>query len=209
VEQEQIAAAVAVEREALAGLLETLTPEQLETPSLCHGWSVHHVAAHLTFLWSISTPGFVWRVLRARGSFPRAVDVLTRELVRTPIHEIAASMRANAHNTKHPPIGLIAPLTDVIVHGYDIRRPLGVRREVPKDAVQASLEFVTSGRDRGTFLPRKRLQGLRLVAKDIEWSWGDGAEITGPGQSLLCAAMGRRPALEELDGAVPVLDARL
>ena len=208
-EQEQIAAAVAVEREALAGLLETLTPAQLETPSLCHGWTVHHVAAHLTFLWSVSTPAFMWRVLRARGSFPRAVDVLTTELVRRPIHEITASMRANAHNTKHPPVGLVAPLTDVIVHGDDIRRPLGIRRVVPHDAVRAALEFVTSGRDRGTFLPRKRLQGLRLVAEDMDWTWGDGAEITGPGQSLLMGAMGRRPALDDLHGAVPVLDARL
>lgn len=206
--KEKIAEAVAVERMALAELLESLTPEQAATPSLCHGWSVHHVAAHLTFLWQVSTPAFVWRVVKARGSFPRAVDVLTRELVKVPLHELAATLRANAHNPKHPPVGPAAPLTDVIVHGDDIRRPLGVRREVPADALRVALDFTTSGRDRGTFLPRKRLAGLRLVADDLDWSWGQGHEVRGPAQSLLLGAMGRRAALADLQGG-PLLEARL
>lgn len=205
----EIAEAVAVERLALASLLETLTPEQIDLPSLCGGWTVHHVAAHLTTLWSVSMPSMVWRVVKARGSFPRAVEALTQELAKRPINELAASVRAHAGHRKHPPGMPAAPLTDVIVHGEDIRRPVGVRREVPEAALRCALEFITSGRDHGTFLPRRRLQGLRLVATDMDWAWGSGDEVRGPALSLLLAAMGRRVALADLTGATPVLDARL
>jgi uncharacterized protein (TIGR03083 family) len=38
---------VHAERRALAADLADLTPEQWETPSLCAGWSVHDVLAHM------------------------------------------------------------------------------------------------------------------------------------------------------------------
>ncbi len=38
---------VAAERRAIADLLDTLTPEQWETPSLCGAWTVRDLAAHL------------------------------------------------------------------------------------------------------------------------------------------------------------------
>ena len=40
-------ATIATERRAFADTLETFTQEQWETPSLCEGWLVKDVAAHL------------------------------------------------------------------------------------------------------------------------------------------------------------------
>ncbi|MEQ1701413.1 MAG: maleylpyruvate isomerase family mycothiol-dependent enzyme [Ilumatobacteraceae bacterium] len=206
---DEVFEAVAAERLALADMLEGLTPEQLSTPSLCAGWTVQEIGAHLTFLWTVSFPLMMWRVVKARGSFPRAVDRLTRERGHQPIDEIVAGLRANAHFRKHPPGVPQAPLTDAIVHGEDVRIPLGITREVPLPAVRIALDFVTSGRDRGTFLPRGRLQGLRLVATDQDWAWGKGEEISGPSLPLLTGVMGRTPALHALGGAVGVLQARV
>ena len=36
------------QRSRTAALLEGLAPEQWDHPSLCDGWTVRHVAAHLT-----------------------------------------------------------------------------------------------------------------------------------------------------------------
>ena len=201
--------ATAAERRAIADWLEGLTPEQLATPSLCDGWTVQDVAAHLTTLWSVSFPAMTWRIMKAGGSFPKAVDRLTHDLGKQPVGQLVAGLRANATNGKHPPTVPAAPLTDAIVHGEDMRRPLGVVREVPLPAVRLALDFVTSGRDRGTFVPRGRLRGLRLVATDQDWSWGKGDEICGASLSLLLGALGRKVALPELTGAAEVLQGRL
>lgn len=208
-DKDEIFAAIAVERLALADLLEGLTPEQLATPSLCDGWTVQDIGAHLTFLWAVPFATMAWRITKARGSFAKAVFHLTKEMGQQPIEQIVAGLRANATNRKHPPGLPPAPLTDVIVHGEDVRVPLGIVREVPLPAVRIALDFVTSGRDRGTFLPRGRLQGLRLVATDQDWVWGKGEEISGPSQALLAGVMGRMPALQSLHGAVGVLQARV
>ena len=127
---DEVFEAVAAERLALADMLEGLTPEQLATPSLCAGWSVQNIGAHLTFLWTVPFPSMMWRVIAARGSFPKAVDGLTKEWGRTSIAEIVAGLRAHAHHRKHPPGLPPAPLTDVIVHGEDARIPLGIVRGV-------------------------------------------------------------------------------
>ncbi len=202
--------AIAAERRAIADWLEGLTPEQLATPSLCEGWTVQDVAAHLTTLCSVSFPAMTWRIMKAGGSFPKAVDRLTHDLSRRrPTSALVAGLRANATNGKHPPTVPAAPLTDAIVHGEDMRRPLGAVRDVPLPAARTALEFVASGRDRGTFVPRGRLRGLRLVATDQDWASGEGDEIRGASLPLLLGALGRKVALPELTGAVNALQGRL
>lgn len=201
-------AAVAAERLSLAELLETLTPLQLGTPSLCAGWTVQHVAAHLTTLFNVTMPHMTIRIARHRFNFDKAVNEVTNELARRPIEQTLAELRANASNSKHPPSAPFAPLTDVIVHGEDIRRPLGVHRDVPFASTAAAMSFVTGGRARG-FLPGSRIRGLRFQATDGDGVWGAGQLIHGPALSLLLAVMGRRVALSDLGGAVGLLDARL
>jgi hypothetical protein len=55
----------------------------------------------------------------------------------------------------------------------------------------------------------KRAHGLRLVATDVEWTWGDGPEVRGTGEALLVALTGRPAALDDLTGdGVPSLRSR-
>ena len=205
---EQISAALADERMALADLLESLTSEQLRTWSLCAGWRVHDVAGHLTALFNVSMMSMLMRVVTKGFSVSKASQEFTSELAARPIAEIAQQLRDNASNRKHPPTLPMAPLAEIIVHGEDIRRPLGITGEIPFERVSAAMDFVTGGRAIG-FLPASRIRGLRFTATDGDGIWGSGQIVHGPALSLLMGAMGRRVAFAELGGAVEVLSDRL
>jgi len=200
---------IADERRGLADLFESLTPVQLASPSLCEGWSVKHVAAHVTTLFNVSMPRMAFRILGEQLSAARAIDQLTQQMATRPIEGIVAQLRDFADDRRHPPGRPLAPLADLVIHGEDVRRPLGIRRTVPLDRVKAAMGFVCGGRTVG-FLPSSRIRGLRFVATDADASWGQGgAVIHGPTLSLLLAVMGRRDALGDLGGAVHLLIDRL
>jgi uncharacterized protein (TIGR03083 family) len=94
-----------------------------------------------------------------------------------------------------------------MIHHQDIRRPLGVPREVPPDRLVEALDFSL----RAPVLPtRQNVAGVRAVASDVDWQHGDGPEIHGPGEAFLMALAGRAHALDELDGpGVAVLTERV
>jgi uncharacterized protein (TIGR03083 family) len=109
--------AVADERRDIASLLEQLNTAQLLTPSLCGGWDVTTVAAHLVSVFSDSFWAFQWMALR-RGGVDRASDHLARRRAGLPASEIAATLRRHADRPLSPPItGPVSGLTDVLVHG--------------------------------------------------------------------------------------------
>jgi uncharacterized protein (TIGR03083 family) len=84
-------AAVADERRRIARLLDGLDPAQLATPSLCAGWDVKTVAAHVVSTVTDGTPAFLRLALR-RGSMARAIDELARRGAQLPAAEVAASL---------------------------------------------------------------------------------------------------------------------
>lgn len=96
------------------------------------------------------------------------------------------------------PAPVLAMLGEIVVHGEDIRQPLGLVGRTSPEAVTACLAMYS----RANFPvgAKKRISGLRLVATDISWSHGDGPEVSGPGHALLLAIVGRPPGLESLDG---------
>jgi uncharacterized protein (TIGR03083 family) len=150
--------------------------------------------------WSVSVPAMALQVLRHRGSVARAFDAATRELARRPVEEIVSSLRAHANDATHAPRMPAAPLIDTIVHGDDLRQPLGIVHDVPGASIRRALDQLVVFRDLGAFLPRSRVKGLRLVATDLDWSWGDGAEVSGPARAVLSGVLGRRDAVAELGG---------
>lgn len=186
-------------RRALADLLESLTQEQLATPSLCAGWDVRTVTAHVATAVSLPKRAFVTALLR-HGTPHRANDAVARAQAARPVAETVETLRRHADNPFAPPVvGVRGPLTDVLVHTGDVRVPLGLPHDPPADAVRTALGFVTDGRPVG-FVARGRIAGLRLVAGDLGWSWGDGPLVTGRGIDLLMAACGRTALLPRLDG---------
>ena len=203
-------AEIADERRAVADLLTGLTSEQLATPSLCRGWSVHDVAAHLVVPLEVSMPKFALTMLACRGSFDRANDRLTRQQARRPIGDLVEVLRRKAESRFTPPgAGPEAPLTDLLVHGLDLRWPLGLDRDLPEERVQKVLTFLTSPAARG-MVRKGSLEGLRLEADDVDWAHGSGPLVRGRAEVLLLALTGRASAVEHLGGdGAPVLAARL
>ena len=122
------------ERGSLADLLEQLPPDGWERPSLCAGWRVRDVAAHLA-LAHMGARAAVPALLRARGSFDRMVDRTARAHAVVPTAQVVAEIRAMRGSRRHA-VGtsIVEPLTDVLVHGQDIARPLGLVRPVPPAA---------------------------------------------------------------------------
>lgn len=203
-------AAIAEERRAVAGMLSELTPEQRSVPSLCQGWSVHDVAAHLVVPLEVGLPRFLLTMLVCGGDFDRANERLTRQQARRPFEEIVDVLRRRAGSRFTPPgSGPEAPLTDLLVHGLDIRWPLGLGRRVPEERLHTSLTFLTSRSARGLVAPGT-LDGLRFEADDVGWTHGDGPTVSGPAEALLLVLTGRGAALGALAGdGLPALRARL
>ena len=207
--REQIFGAVAAECRRIADLLDALDENALATPSLCAGWDVKTVAAHLVSVFADSFWTFQRTALR-HGGVHRAMDELARRGARTPTAEIAQTLRQRADHRLNPPVtGPLSGLTDVLVHGGDIRIPLGLPFRPDGEQVGWALDFLTGARPFG-FVPRGRLREIALHSMDIGRSWGMGAEIRGPAALLMMAAAGRVDILGMLDGpGVTVLRKRL
>ena len=209
VDKEFVFTAVANERRGIAALIDGLDEVQLATPSLCEGWDIKTVAAHLVSVFADGFWVFQWMAIRRR-SVHRAIDELARGRAQAPARQIAASLRGGADHRLSPPItGPLSGLTDVLVHGDDIRIPLGMPFEPDPQLTCLALDFLT-GSVALAFVPFGRLRGIRFKATDIDRSWGNGAEIRGPARALMLAASGRDVWLDRLDGpGLPVLRNRL
>ncbi|WP_189079132.1 maleylpyruvate isomerase family mycothiol-dependent enzyme [Mangrovihabitans endophyticus] len=193
-------AAIADERHRVADLLDSLTPAQLDMMSLCSRWTVKQVAGHLVA--AVDTPprALPPLVLRSGLNLHRANIRLAVRAAERPAGEMAATLRERAnHPVKPPVVGLRGQLTDLQVHGQDIRRPLGLPHGLRLDRLHASLDFLTGGRAIG-FTPRRRVADLRFESTDLDWSWGTGAVVAGPAEALMMAMTGRAVVLGELDG---------
>lgn len=98
-------------------------------------------------------------------------------------------------------------LTDGVVHHQDIRRPLGLLREIPAERLRVVLDVA---RTAPTIGAAKRIRGLTLVATDLDRTTGAGPVVEGPAESLLMALAGRRGVAAELSGpGRPTLGERL
>lgn len=198
-----LSAAIATERRSLADLLETLTPGQQQAHSLCSAWTVRQVAGHLVMPMEVGLPGFMVAMLRHRGDFDRANDALTRKQAHRPFAEIVGILRDKADHRFTPPgQGPEAPLTEVLVHGLDIARPLGLTHTVVPEHLRVALDHLAIPAAKARAAD-SGLTGLRLLADDLDWSHGEGPEVTGSATSLLLALAGRDVGWEDLSGAVP------
>lgn len=194
------------ERDDIAALLANLTSDQWEAPTLCAGWRVRDVVAHMVSYDHLNARGLARRFVKGRFVYANEVGVdefrvySTGELLEFFVrHRQPRGLTAGFG-------GMIA-LVDGLIHHQDIRRPLGLPRTVPEDRLRYVLARTPGNPRLGA---RRRIHGLRLSATDLEWCHGRGAEISGPAESLLMAMAGRHGITGELAGpGVPILAARL
>ncbi|WP_164701143.1 maleylpyruvate isomerase family mycothiol-dependent enzyme [Modestobacter sp. KNN46-3] len=186
------------ERSTLADLLEELAPAEWEHPSLCAGWRVRDVAAHLT-LAHTGAASALPALVRARGSFDRMVHDTACAASVAPPAQLVAGIRAMVGSRRHA-VGTtqLEPLIDVLVHGQDIAVPLGRERAVPPAAAAAAATRVWSMG--WPFWARRRLRGVQLVATDSDWHAGSGPVVQGSTGALLMVLTGRRCGVAQLSG---------
>ena len=200
-ENTEIVPALADERRSLADLLDGLDREEWRRPSLCDGWSVEDVVAHLTLATRLSKPAAIARVLGARGDINRMIgDAARHRSARYAPADLVAQLRETADSPRRP-LGTQEwdPLVDVLVHAQDVARPVGRSPDMALDRVHPALDHVWSSSFYGA---AKRFAGLRLVATDADWSRGEGdREVRGPASGLLLLATGRRAGLERVTGS--------
>ena len=196
------------ERLALADLLDGLSPQQWAAPSLCAGWTIQQAAGHVVAGAEQTGPRFLGGMAMSGFRFDSMTERDARRLGALSPQEIIARLRARTTTTNHPPAPVMAMLGEAVVHGEDIRRPLGVQEEPSADAVGACLDmFKKANFPVGA---KKRIKGVRLVATDADWAHGAGPEVRGPRLSLLLAMTGRAPGLDSLSGdGVDVLRSRV
>ncbi|WP_031079374.1 maleylpyruvate isomerase family mycothiol-dependent enzyme [Streptomyces sp. NRRL S-118] len=191
---------IAAERRDIADLLDGLTAPQWDAPSLCAGWRVREVAAHMSMGFRYSFPQVAARLVRARGNLHRMTDRLAREDAATASTEqLAAWLRDNALHPWTPPVGgLASALGHDVVHGLDITVALGLDRRVPADRVRVLLDHVTY---RSAKFFGADLTGVQLRADDADWVFGTGTPLAGSAQDLLLVAFGRKLPAGRLRGA--------
>ncbi len=185
------------ERTELAEFLATLSPQQWEHDSLCAGWSIKDVVAHMISYEELGAVGLFERF--ARGRVVRANQVGVDEYSSLTPEQLVSFLAAHVQ-----PRGLTAgfggmiALVDGTIHHQDIRRSLALPRTVPPDRLDRVLRLMPLNPRLG--VPR-RIRGLRLRADDIDWTHGRGREVVGTGEALLMAMAGRPSVLGELSGA--------
>jgi uncharacterized protein (TIGR03083 family) len=207
-ERGQIHAATAQERRRVADLIDDLDEAQLATPSLCAGWDVKTVGAHL--LSFVADGTFRMMCLAARrGGSDRAIDELARCKAQLSAGEIAAGLRDLADRRYwRPPPQAPGLLAEVLAHSGDMRIPLGRPFEPDPELITTALDFLTGPIPIG-LVPLGRQRGIRWHATDIDRAWGRGQEVRGRGADLLMAAVGRTAVFDVLHGpGLPLLRAR-
>ena len=187
------------ERAALVETLDGLTPEQWASPSLCSGWTVKLAAAHVVAGAEQTPPRFARRLVASGFRFNTMID---RDACHVgALGEVAIVYRLvgaddddeQACRRRSRPM-----LGEVVVHGADIRRPLGLPDGSSPAAVVACLELYKAANfPVGT---KRRIAGLRMVATDVDWTHGEGPRY-GAVETLLLVMTGRRGADDDLTGA--------
>ncbi|MFB7089472.1 maleylpyruvate isomerase family mycothiol-dependent enzyme [Streptomyces sp. NPDC056296] len=189
---------IRAERAALAADLGDMTDERWETPSLCAGLTVREVLAHLTAGASLDTVRWMAGVIRCRFDFDKQVAMRLAEQLGTTPAETLERFRRIVPSTTKPALPAIAMLGETVVHGEDIRRPLGIRRDHPVEILTRVAEYY-----RGSDLvvvAKGRVGGLRLVADDGPFATGSGPLVSGPTLALVMAMTGRATYCDELAG---------
>lgn len=182
---------IAAERRELADLLGGLPAASWDESSLCAGWRVREVMAHMTMPFRYSAARFMIEVMKSRGNFNAMADRCARRDAAVQPRALLAALRDNErHPWKPPGGGFEGALTHDVIHGLDITVPLGIGWKVPEQHLRIVLETITRPRTLKHF--GTELTGIQLRADDIDWSFGSGTPVSGQAQDLALVLCGRK-----------------
>ncbi len=197
---EDIQKMIAAQRGDLAELLAGLPGQRWDEPTLCAGWRVAEVVAHITMPFRYSSRRFLLEPAKSRGNFNQMADRRARKDARElTVAELTAALANNVnHPWKPPGGGYIGALTHDVIHGLDITVPLGIGWAVPADQLGTILPSMTTPKIIRYF--GTDVSGVELRATDIDWAFGSGSPVMGSAQDLALVLCGRKLAPGHLEG---------
>jgi uncharacterized protein (TIGR03083 family) len=205
-DDEQVWTDIDDQRRRVVAVLESVTDPEWDHPSLCAGWTVRHVAAHLTLqeLTALDAMRFAFRHPTLLRDVNRVIHESAKlQAAALTTDQILAAVQATIGRRRHN-VGVTPweTLVDIAVHGLDIAVPLRRRLDVPPEVAAAAAARVRSldGTSKNRVFRKLPLAGYRLVATDVDWSVGQGPEIRGPVVPLLLLLTGRRAGLDDVTG---------
>ena len=191
--------AVAAEFASLADLLAAASAAQWDTPSLCAGWRVREVVAHMTMAARYSEAEFTTELRRCDFDFTRLSNEVAGRDASLPEDELLANLRSDVMQRWIPPGGgYHGALNHVVIHGLDVTVPLGVPRRSPDETIRVVLDDLARGGGHAHFAIV--INGRRLEASDLGWSHGSGPVLRGAAGDLALAMCGRAVPAGRLDG---------
>lgn len=186
------------EREALLVLLERLTPDEWNEPSLCAEWKVRDVVGHMVSETTLTISKVLKGMITSGFRINRFIATDARQRGSLPIPELVEGFRAAVPTRTHlPGLSSLSMLEDIVIHSLDIRRPLLQNYAVPEGRLVLVAQDLWGSR---FFSGHKLFRNLQVTATDEDWSAGRGPAVTGPIEGLVLAMSGRLAGLEELQG---------
>jgi uncharacterized protein (TIGR03083 family) len=199
-DREDVWMAIDDQRRRLVELLEDLSDDEWDHPSLCGRWTVRQVAAHVALqntTWAMMPRGML-DMIRS-GGMNGAIHAVACRHALQPTDRIIAEIQDRIGVWRPlPTVTYLESAIDYLVHPQDIAIPLGRHLEMPSDVAAVAAQRVWASAR--MFHARKRLAGYRLVATDTDWTAGHGNEVTGPIRALLLLLTGRPALLADLSG---------
>jgi uncharacterized protein (TIGR03083 family) len=190
---------VAAEFISLADLLAAASPSQWDTPSLCEGWRVREVIAHMTMAARYSEAEFMAELQRCEFDFTRLSNEVASRDASLPAEELVANLRSDVMQHWAPPGGgYHGALNHAVIHGLDVTVPLGAPRQPPDATIRVVLDDLAQGGGHAHF--GTVIDGRRLEASDLDWSHGSGPVLRGAAEDLALAMCGRAVPAGRLDG---------
>jgi uncharacterized protein (TIGR03083 family) len=180
---------VAPTYQGLAELLTAPAADAWAAPSLCGGWRVRHVIAHVTMPARLTPEQFGAELAAARGDFAVLSETVAMRDAALPIPELLDQLRSERLHRWQPPVaGAAGALNHAVIHSLDVTIALDQPPVAPAAAVAAVLDQLSTAR--GTLFGVD-LTDVRLEATDTDWSWGGGQLVRADSGSLVALLSGR------------------
>ncbi len=174
--------------DGLADLLAAEPPATWDAPSLCEGWQVRHVVAHVTMPARLTPERFGAEMAAAGGDFAVLSDTVAARDASLPLADQLDALRSPLLHAWQPPGGAAGALSHAVIHSLDVTVALDRPTVASGGAVVAVLDQLTAANGA---LFGVDLTGVRLEATDTGWSWGDGDVVRADGGSLVSLLSGR------------------